>query len=95
MAGQRLPIEVVQARGKTIMILKAQLMVMEPTEEKVAVKYVTNDNLQYAFNGMPGALLTVLMPRVLNSEVTNIEASGEYISVTIKEPAAATTTSGS
>lgn len=36
-----------------------------------------------------------LMPRVLNAEVTNIEANGEYISVTIKEPVAATTTSGS
>lgn len=73
------------------MILKSQLMVMKPTETKVAVKYVTSDNIQYAMNGMPGALLTMLMPRVLNSEVTNIEANGEYISVTIKEPAAAAT----
>lgn len=32
------------------MILKAQLMVMDPTEEKVAVKYTTQDNLQYALN---------------------------------------------
>lgn len=77
------------------MILKSQLMVMKPTETKVAVKYVTSDNIQYAMNGMPGALLTMLMPRVLNSEVTNIEANGEYISISIKEPATATTTSGS
>ncbi len=77
------------------MILKSQLMVMKPTETKVAVKYVTSDNIQYAMNGMPGALLTMLMPRVLNAEVTNIEANGEYISVTIKEPTTATTTSGS
>lgn len=69
------------------MILKSQLMVMDPTEEKVAVKYVTNDNLQYAFNGMPGALLTVLMPRVLNSEVVKTESKGDYISISIKEPA--------
>ena len=69
------------------MILKAQLMVMDPTEEKVAVKYVTNDNLKYAFNGMPGALLTVLMPRVLNSEVVKTESKGDYISISIKEPA--------
>lgn len=74
------------------MILKSQLMVMKPTETKVAVKYVTSDNIQYAMNGMPGALLTMLMPRVLNAEVTNIEANGEYISVTIKEPVAAAAT---
>ena len=69
------------------MILKAQLMVMDPIEEKVAVEYVTNDNLQYAFNGMPGALLTVLTPRVLNSEVVKTESKGGYISISIKEPA--------
>lgn len=77
------------------MILKSQLMVMDPTEEKVAVKYTTQDNLQYAFNGMPGALLTVLMPRVLNSEVVKTESKGDYISISIKEPASAATTSGS
>lgn len=44
---------------------------------------------------MPGALLTVLMPRVLNSEVVKTESKGDYISISIKEPASATTTSGS
>jgi len=72
------------------MILKTQLMVLKPNETKVAVKYVTADNIQYAMNGMPGAMLTVLMPRVLNSEVTNVETDGEYLCVTIKEPASQT-----
>lgn len=68
------------------MILKTQLMVLKPNETKVAVKYVTADNIQYAMNGMPGAMLTVLMPKVLNSEVMNVETDGEYLCITIKEP---------
>lgn len=32
-------------------------------------------------------ILIVLMPRVLNSEVVKTESKGDYISISIKEPA--------
>lgn len=72
--------------------LKDILAMIDATKDTATVKYITDDYVQYAFNGMPGAIMMIAKNSILNLEATNIECLNNRLVITIKAPASNTET---
>lgn len=70
--------------------LKDILAMIDATKDTATVKYLADDYVQYALNGMPGAIMTIAKNSVLNLEVSNIECLNNRLVITTKAPVTAT-----
>ncbi|MGP1505189.1 MAG: hypothetical protein ACTTIR_06175 [Eggerthia catenaformis] len=66
--------------------LRNMLNCMETENPNVAVKYKTADNIPYAFNGMPGALVKVLQSKILSANVKQVKLEAPYIVIEVEDP---------
>lgn len=75
--------------------LKDILAMIDATKDTATVKYITDEYVQYAFNGMPGAMMMIAKNSVLNLEATNIECVNNRLVITVKAPVVSTETTAS